>query len=118
MRNVKPESRSARRLAGVFVILGAVFWWHAWVPALLVAAFVTWIVFHKRLEGPQGDGFRRVRQRLWPPASFVLIVLIVAGTAVYSVSNHAIEPKMLPIALNLLALLTVVFGTSYTRRSH
>jgi hypothetical protein len=107
---VKLEPRAARRRAAVFVIFAAVLWWLEWMPALLVLAFVAWLIVHKRFEGEYGDDLRSVRQRFWPPATIVLIALIVAGTAVYGMSNRALEAKMLPIALNVIALFTLILG--------
>jgi hypothetical protein len=107
---VKLEPRAARRRAAVFVIFAAVLWWLEWMPALLVLAFVAWLIVHKRFEGEYGDDLRSVRQRFWPPATIVLIALIVAGTAVYGMSNRALEAKMLPIALNVIALFTLIRG--------
>src|SRR2546425_421798 len=107
---MKLEPRAARRRAAMFVIFAAVLWWLEWMPALLVLAFVAWLIVHKRLEAAYGDDLRRVRQRFWPPASIVLIALIVAGTAAYGVSSRALEAKMLPIALNVVALFTLLLG--------
>ena len=107
---MKLEPRAARRRAAVFVIFAAVLWWLEWMPALLVLAFVAWLIVHKRFEAAYGDDLRRARQRFWPPASIVLIALIVAGTAAYGVSTRALEAKMLPIALNVVALFTLLLG--------
>src|SRR5438105_7618207 len=85
---------TARRRAAVFVIFAAALWWLEWMPALLVLAFVAWLIVHKRFEGEYGDDLRSVRQRFWPPATIVLIALIIAGTAVYGMSNRALEAKM------------------------
>jgi len=107
---MKLEPGAARRRAAVCVIFAAVLWWLEWMPALLVLAFVAWLIVHTRFEGEYGDDLRRARQRLWPPASIVLIALIVAGTAVYGMSNRAPIAKMLPIALNVIALFTLILG--------
>ena len=107
---VKLEPRVARRRAALFVIFAAVLWWLEWMPALLVVAFVAWLIVHKRFEGEYADDLRRARQRLWPPASTVLIALIVAGTAVYYASDRTLAAKMLPIALNVVALVTLILG--------
>ena len=107
---VKLEPRAARRRAAVFVIFAAVLWWLEWMPALLVLAFVAWLIVHTRFEGEYRDDIRRIRQRHWPPASVVLVAAIVAGTAVYGVSSRALDAKLLPIALNVVALFTLVLG--------
>jgi hypothetical protein len=52
----------------------------------------------------------RLRQRVWPPATVVLVALIVAGVAVYGLSSDSIEAKILPIALNGVALSILVVG--------
>jgi hypothetical protein len=104
---VKPEPR-ARRRAAVLVILAAALWWHAWMPALLLVAFVLWAVLHTRFEGDRRAGFMRFRARAWPPATLILIALIVAGTAVYGLSREPIEAKVLPIALSAIALAMLV----------
>jgi hypothetical protein len=44
-----------------------------------------------------------------------LIPLLVAGTLAYSVSDEPITPKVLPIALNMVALSIIVFGNWWTR---
>jgi hypothetical protein len=108
---VKPEPRAAGRRAAVLVILAAVLWWHEWMPALIVVAFVVWAVLHTRYQGARREAFMRLRRRVWPPAPVVLVALIVAGTAVYWLSSGAIEAKVLPIALNVLAAVAVVVAT-------
>jgi hypothetical protein len=107
---VKPEPRAARRRAAVLVMLAAALWWHAWMPALILVAFVAWAVLHTRFQGARREGFMRLRQRVWPPATVVLVALIVAGTAVYGSSSDSIEARVLPIALNAVALLILVVG--------
>jgi len=101
---------SQRRRAVVLMSLAAALWWHEWMPALLVVAFVAWVVLHKRFEDERGEGPLRVWRRVWPPATLVLVALIVAGVAVYGVSNRPIEAKVLPIALNAVALAILVVG--------
>jgi len=95
------------------VILAAVLWWHRWAPLLIVVAFVAWVILHTRLESARGEGLRRAWRRVWPPATLALVVLIAGGTAVYYVSSHAIETKIMPIALNVLAVFTVIFGNGW-----
>lgn len=107
---VKPELRAARRTAGVFVILAAVVWWHAWMPGLILLAFLAWALLHTRYQGARREGFMRLRRRLWPPAALVLVALIVAGGTMYGLSNASIEQKVLPIGLNLLAAGTLIIA--------
>jgi hypothetical protein len=101
---------AVRRFAAVLVILAAALWWHRWVPAVVVLAFVFWAVLHKWLESEASAGRQRAWRHAWPPATLVLLVLIVGGTALYFGSSAAIEAKILPIALNALAGLMVVAG--------
>ena len=105
---MKPEPSSARRRAGVFVILAAALWWHAWVPGLILAAFIAWALLHRRYQGGRRVRFMRLRRRIWPPPSLALAALIVIGTAVYAMSSMPIEAKALPIALNGLAAGTLI----------
>lgn len=109
VRSVR-NTPAARRCAAVLVILAAVLWWHRWAPVLIVVAFVVWVILHKRLESERGEGRQPAWRRVWPPATLVLVVLIVGGTALYSASNHAIEAKILPVALNACAGFMVVGG--------
>ena len=106
---VKAESRSARRRAGVYVILAAALWWHALMPGLILLTFIAWAVLHRRYQGVRREGFMRLRQRAWPPSPLVLATLIVAGTTLYGMSSVPIEVKVLQIALNVLATGTLVF---------
>ena len=104
-----------RRFAAVLVILAAVLWWHRWMPAVVVLAFVAWVVFHTWLESERGAGRQRAWRSAWPPASGVLLVVVVAGTALYAGSNAALEAKILPIAFNALAGLMVMAGICMPR---
>jgi hypothetical protein len=93
-----------RRRAAVLVVLAAAFWWHALMPAVILIGFVLWAVLHTRFQEGRREAFMRFRARVWPPPTLVLVALIVAGTAVYGLSNDSIEAKVMPIALNALAL--------------
>ncbi len=105
---MRPEPRAARRRAAVLVILAAVLWWHAWMPAVLFVAFVAWVVLHKQFEGELGERHGHAWRRVWPPTTLVLVAAIIVGTAVYCVSDYSIEAKVLPVALNALALAMLV----------
>ena len=109
VRSVR-NTLAARRYAAVFVMLAAVLWWHRWTPALIVVAFVVWVIFHKGLENERGAGRQHAWRRAWPPATLVLVALIAGGTAWYSGSSHAMEAKILPVTLNALAGLMVAGG--------
>jgi hypothetical protein len=100
---VKADPRATARLAGVLVIVAAAFWWHTWMPAVAVVAFVGWALLHTRYQGERREAFMRFRRRVWPPAPLVLFALIVASIAVYVTSTDSVEAKAMPIALNLLA---------------
>jgi hypothetical protein len=104
---VKVEPGSARRRAGVLVILAAALWWHQWMPGLILVAFVAWALLHRRYQGARRESFMRFRRRIWPPAPLALAALIVIGSAVYAMSAEVIEAKVLPIALNVLAAVTL-----------
>ncbi|MBI4636701.1 MAG: hypothetical protein HY727_10175 [Candidatus Rokubacteria bacterium] len=103
-----------RHRAAVLLILASVLWLHRWVPALLVAALVSWVILHKRLEGDLGDALARLWRRAWPPGARVLVPLLSATTLAYWVSDVPITPKVLPIALNMLALSLILLGHWWT----
>lgn len=107
-----------RRRATVLLIVASVLWWHRWVPALLVAGFVSWVILHKWLEGDLGEVLARGWRRAWPPRAVALIPLLLGGTLAYWVSDEPTTPKVLPIALNMLALSIISFGNWWTRLAH
>jgi hypothetical protein len=109
------KEKQGRRRAAVFLITAWVLGLHPWVPALLVAGFVAWVVLHKRLEGELGASLTRGWRRAWPPGAFVLIPLLLASAIVFWLWDVPIMAKVLPIALSLLGLSTVLLGT--VRRS-
>src|SRR2546426_9630275 len=67
--------RRARRHAAVLVMLAAALWWHAWMPAVILVAFVVWAALHTRYHGARREAFMRARARVWPPAALVLVAL-------------------------------------------
>lgn len=99
-----------RRRAAVLLILTVVLWFHAWLPAFLVVAFVVWALLHKRLEGDLGQALLPLWRRVWPPAPLVLVPLLVAATMAYWVADQPVLRKVMPLTLNLFALSIVVFG--------
>ncbi len=105
---MKLESRDARHRAAVLVVLAAALWWHAWMPAVMLGAFLLWVALHRRYQGARRDAFMRARARLWPPAALVIVAVIVAGIAVYGLSPGVIEARVMPIALNAAALVMLV----------
>jgi hypothetical protein len=106
-----------RRRAAVLLSLAAALWWTDWVPAVLVVACLLWAILHKRLEGDPEALLRRWR-RVWPPATLVLIPLLLAVTFVFWVSPRPLEAKVLPVALNLFALSMILVGSSWRRVVH
>jgi hypothetical protein len=54
-------------------------------------------------------------RRVWPPGTAALILLVAGGTVVYWASGEPITPKVLPIALNMLALSIISLGDWWTR---
>jgi len=113
---MKGEQR--KRRATVLLILASSVWWAEWVPAVLVTAFLLWVILHKRREGDRGEVLLRRWRRLWPPATLVLIPLLLAGTFVFWVSTRPLEAKVLPVALNLFALSMIVFGSWWRLFGH
>lgn len=104
------NGEQGRRRAAVLLIAAWVLALHPWVPALLVSGCVSWVVFHKRLEGDLGVSLARSWRRAWPPGTFVLIPLLVASTIVFWLSDVPIMAKVLPVALSLLGLSMVLLG--------
>ena len=102
--------RDNRHRAGVLLILAWALTLHQWIPALLVIAFVTWAILHKRLEGDLGPQLARWWRRAWPPSTVALIVLLAASTAFVWGSEARIAAKLLPVALNILGLSMVLSG--------
>jgi hypothetical protein len=100
--------------ASVLLIVASLFWWHRWVPALLLVGVVSWAILHGRLEGTLGEGLDRLWRRAWPPGTIALIPLLLGGTLAYWISDEAITPKVLPIALNIVALSIMLFGSRLT----
>jgi len=99
-----------RHCAAVLLIIASVLWWHRWVPALLLAGIVSWAILHRRLEGNLGRILGRLWRRAWPPRTIALVPLLSGGTLAYWVSDEPITPKVLPIALNIVALSILLFG--------
>lgn len=107
-----------RHPAAVLLIVASVLWWHRWMPALLAVGFVLWVILHRRLEGDLGEVLGRAWRRAWPPRTAVLVLALSSGTLAYWVSNEPITPKVLPIALNIVALSILMFGNWWTLVTH
>jgi hypothetical protein len=98
---------AARRRAGVLLIITSVLWLYQWLPALAVVAFFVWLLLHDRLEADLGARLRRGWGRVWPPAIIVLVPLLVVGIIAYWMSGLPIDRTILPIGLNVLALVMI-----------
>ena len=109
---MKPDARPARSRAAVLALLAAALWWHAWMPGLILVAFLLWAVLHTRYQGTRREAFLRFRARVWPPAPLVIIAVIVGGSLVYGLSAASIEARVLPIALNGAALAVLVLTST------
>lgn len=112
------NGQQRKRRAAMLLILAASIWWAEWMPATLVTAFLLWAILHKRLEDDAGEALLRRWRRVWPPATVVLIPLLLAGTFVFWVSKRPIEAKVLPVALNLFALSMILFGSWWRLFAH
>ena len=109
------NSHQGRRAAGVLLAFAWVFWFHRWVPALLVAAFVVWVILHNRLEAGLGEVLTRQWRRAWPPGRLVLIALLLASTLAFVLDDAPATVKILPVGLDVLALSMILFGSWGTR---
>jgi hypothetical protein len=112
------KSAQRRHSASVLLIVASILWWHRWVPALLLAGFVSWGIVHGQLEGKLGRALHRLWRRSWPPGTVALVLLLAGGTLAYWVSEEPITPKVLPIALNILALSIMLLGRWWTWSMH
>jgi hypothetical protein len=99
-----------RRRASVLLILAWTLALHAWIPALLAIAFVSWVILHKRLEGDFGAALTRRWRRGWPPGRLVLILLLVTSAVLVWESEAPPLAKALPVALDILGLWMIVLG--------
>lgn len=99
-----------RRRAAVFLISAWILGLHPWVPALLVGGCVSWVILHGRLEGDRGASLARLWRRVWPPAMFLLVPLLLASTTVFWMWDAPTLAKVLPVALSLLGFSTVLLG--------
>ena len=96
-------------------VLAWVFWLLRWGPAFLVVTFVAWLILHRRIEAGLGDVLRRQWRRAWPPGLPVLIALLVASALTFVLYDAPTTAKVLPVALDVLALSMVLFGHWWTR---
>jgi hypothetical protein len=100
--------------ASVLFVLAWVFWFHRWVPAAAVVAFVLWAVFHHRLEAGLADVLRVRWRRAWR-SQLLAIALLSASLLVFALADAAVEAKVLPIALDAVALSVILLGPWWWR---
>ena len=108
------KSDRRHRPAATLLLITAVLWLHEWLAAVLVAGWVAWLIFHRRLEGDLGETIVRLWRRVWPPSALALVPLLAANAVLYWV-YAPIPGKVMPIALNLLGLSMVLFGGWWAR---
>ena len=118
--NMLPSERSSeslrhRRAAAVLFVLAWVFWLLRWGPAFLVVTFVAWLILHRRIEAGLGDVLRRQWRRAWPPGLPVLIALLVTSALTFVLYDAPTTAKVLPVALDVVALSMILFGHWWTR---
>jgi hypothetical protein len=109
------QNRTARRTAGVLLVLAWVLWFHRWVPALLVVACVIWVILHNRLEAGLGEALQRRWRRAWPPGPLVLVALLFASALAFVLHDAPAKVKIMPIGLDVFALFVILFGTGWTQ---
>ena len=97
------------RRAATLLLLTSVLWLHEWLPALLVVAWVSWLILHKQLEGSLGEALVGLWRRRWPPGTLALIPLLTANALAYWV-YAPLPGRIMPFALNLLGLSILLFG--------
>ena len=112
IRSGTVSSDRHRRRAGTLLLVTSALWVEEWLPALLVAAWVSWLVLHERLEGHLGEAIIRRWQRDWPPRAVPLVALLATSTLAYWV-YAPLPGKILPIALNLFGLSMIFLGNSW-----
>ena len=103
-------SEATRRGAGILLVFAWAFWLHRWVPALLVAGFVVWVLLHHRLEAAPGEAILRRWRRVWPPGPVVSSALLSATLVAFALSGAPATAKILPVGLGILALSMTAFG--------
>ena len=104
------KSHPPWRGAAVLLVFGWVFWLHRWGPAFFVVAFAAWMILHRRLEAGLGEALRLRWRRAWPPRPLVLIALLVASVLAFVLGEAPTTAKVLPVALDVLALSMILFG--------
>ena len=90
-------------------------WLQTWIPALLVVAFVTWMILHSRLEAGPGEALRRWWRRAWPPRFLVLIALLFGSALAFALYDAPAQAKILPVGLDALAASVLFFGPWWWR---
>jgi hypothetical protein len=106
-----------QRRAATLLLVTSVLWLHQWLPALLVAVWVSWLILHKRLEGDLGEALVRLWRRTWPPHTVVLVPLLTANALAYWV-YAPVPGGVMPFTLNLLGLSLLLFGDWWALLAH
>jgi hypothetical protein len=101
-----------RRRAATILLVTSLLWLHEWLPLMLVATWVSWLLLHKRLEGDLGDAIVRAWRRAWPPPTLVLIPPLATSALAYWL-YVPVPGKILPIALDMLGLSLLLLGDSW-----
>jgi hypothetical protein len=99
-----------RHRAAVLLVLAWTLALHAWIPALLAIAFVSWVILHRRLEGEFGDALTRRWRRGWPPGRLGLILLLVTSALLLWGSEARLLARVLPVSLTILGVSMIVLG--------
>ena len=102
--------------ASVLFVLAWTFWFHRWVPAAAVVAFVVWVILHHRLEAGLANVLAVRWRRAWR-SHLLAITLLAASALVFTLADAAVETKVLPIALDAVALSVIVGGPWWRRVS-
>jgi len=104
-----------RRRAAALLVVAWTLALHAWIPALLAIAFVSWVIFHKRLERDFGEAPARHWRRGWPPGRPTLILLLATSATLVWESGARPLAKVLPVTLDILGLSVILLGGWLTR---
>jgi hypothetical protein len=102
--------------ASVLFVLAWTFWFHRWAPAAAVITFVVWVILHHRLEAGLADVLAVRWRRAWR-SQLLAITLLSASALVFALADAAVETKVLPIALDAIALSVILCGPWWRRLS-
>ena len=112
LRRPTASGERHRRRAATLLLVSSALWVDEWLPVLLVATWVSWLILREQLEDGLGEALLRLWRRHWPPRALILVPLLATSTLAYWV--YAPSPgNILPIGLNLLALSIVLLGDAW-----